>query len=110
MAFSHLSLKLQEKIIINNVVLNILLNNFIYYSNALHKVVMEIYKEHTWNPWEFHALPHKFWHQKENQKKFMDWISIQRGNSCMDDWYTITSSEFIKYVPSNLFNVMFTLY
>ena len=39
------------------------------------------------------STPKTFWQYKANQKRFFDWLMIQLGYECMDDWYNVTGKD-----------------
>ncbi|MBI2757063.1 MAG: hypothetical protein HYX49_00115 [Chloroflexi bacterium] len=46
------------------------------------------------NVWEERRVPPNFWSNIENQKDFLGWLAKKHNVKCLNDWYSIPSSEF----------------
>lgn len=64
-----------------------------YYNDSLYSALKTLYPEHTWLPWRFKQLPRGFWNDKQNHKKFFDWLGEKLGYKQLDDWYNVTSEQ-----------------
>ena len=58
-------------------------------------------------------IPHKFWVQPQNQKKYFDWLMVQLGYKHMEDWYHLTTDDIHKHggggLPRGYFNSSLSL-
>ena len=52
---------------------------------------MSVYKDYPWLPWKFNVLPRGHFQSKENQKKYMIWLSKKLNINSMEDWYSKSS-------------------
>jgi hypothetical protein len=41
-------------------------------------------EEKTWIPWYFTAVPHAFWDDILNQRRYLDWYADQQGIESME--------------------------
>jgi len=58
------------------------------------KVVMKTFPDHDWLPWKFNKTPFGYWDDKENHRKFMNWLGGELGFENPEDWYQIQGSDF----------------
>ena len=49
-----------------------------------------MFPEHTWYEWKFKQVPDGFWNDKNNQKKYTEWLGKKKGYEKLDDWYQIS--------------------
>ena len=47
------------------------------YQNSLYTALSTVYPDLKLVPWLFEKAPSKFWKDKENHKKYFDWLSEQ---------------------------------
>ena len=59
------------------------------YNSSTMRLLTTVYPEYDWLPWKFERVPHRFWENVENQRKFLDWASVQLNIKKLDDWYQI---------------------
>jgi very-short-patch-repair endonuclease len=52
-------------------------------------IVRNIYPEYEWLDWNFNKTPQGYWDNKENQRKFMDWLGKKLSYETMEDWYKL---------------------
>jgi len=59
------------------------------YKGSLYRALCNIYPETEWQPWKFvhNTVPHGFWTEQQNQRKFFDDLGKQVGVATLDDWY-----------------------
>jgi hypothetical protein len=68
------------------------------FDGSLVKALQLVYPQHPWLLWKFpQKLPSGFWDNKENQKKFLDWLGNELGFKYMEDWYKIRAKDIIKH-------------
>lgn len=51
---------------------------------------MTVFSDYEWLPWKFNTVPKGFWDDKENVKKYMNWLGNQLNVNTMEDWYRVT--------------------
>jgi len=51
---------------------------------------MAAFPEHEWLGWQFRAAPRRWWDNRDNQSKYLQWLGKQLGYTKMEDWYNIT--------------------
>tara|TARA_Y100000389_G_C17407148_1_gene488718 strand:- start:50 stop:1393 length:1344 start_codon:yes stop_codon:yes gene_type:complete len=69
-----------------------LLNN--YYSGSHIHLLREVYPEYNWLEWLFSKAPMRTWGNKENHKKYAEWLGNKLGYKSMEDWYNVTYKIF----------------
>ena len=57
--------------------------------STLYEYLRSKYPDHDWLPWKFGNVPHHFWADLKNQRKFMDWAGKELNIKEMSDWYKI---------------------
>ena len=67
------------------------------YNGSLQLLITSVYPQHNWLPWRFVNVPHKFWDDKNNQQKFMEWAGKQLNIKEMSDWYKVTQKVEISW-------------
>lgn len=55
-------------------------------------------------PTRLQKIPRGFWKDKENHKKFFDWLQNELGYKRMDDWYNVTKEDICKNVGASVLN------
>jgi hypothetical protein len=54
-------------------------------------------------PWLFESIDEKIWENKENHRRYFDWLFKELNLSKMSDWYTVPVEEVLqrkgKYFP-----------
>jgi hypothetical protein len=60
------------------------------HNNKLAPLLSSVYPEYEWLMWKFPRVGYSYWDNKENQRKFIDWIAMQWNIKEMSDWYKIT--------------------
>ena len=56
---------------------------------SLAKLLESIYPQYEWLPWRFSSLSPDFWNNKENQLKYINWLSQKLNIQSMEDWYKV---------------------
>jgi very-short-patch-repair endonuclease len=52
-------------------------------------VVKLLYPEYEWLEWKFNKTRQYFWDNKENQKKYMEWLFNELKYEKIEDWYNV---------------------
>jgi hypothetical protein len=66
------------------------------YHNSLRKALMAVYPEHKWVDWDFHTVSRGFWRQRENRRKFAQWLEKELCITEPAQWYSITPQKVEK--------------
>jgi hypothetical protein len=53
-----------------------------------------MYPEHEWQEWKFQQVPHGFWREALNQRRFVDWAAGELGITKLEEWYDAQASDF----------------
>jgi hypothetical protein len=72
------------------------------YGDSLYKALKTIYPEVDWIPWKFSHVPHGFWSNFENQKKFIESIGKNLQINDLDEWYRISGKQIKQFAPTTL--------
>jgi hypothetical protein len=59
--------------------------------------VLECFPEYDWKEWLFACAPRKFWLDKANHRRYMDWLGQQLGCRRPEDWYRVTTRDFQRH-------------
>jgi hypothetical protein len=65
-----------------------------HFDGSLQRAVTTLYPEHKWIPWKFNSVPNRFWDDAQNQKAFLEWLSLEKGITSMEDWYKLNTHDF----------------
>ena len=66
-----------------------------YFNGSLYQALSSAYPEYEWLPWRFVNTPLKFWEDKNNQIKFMEWAGKQLKIKELNDWYHVSNQVFV---------------
>jgi hypothetical protein len=56
--------------------------------SVLVEALLLAYLEHDWLPWKFgKRVPTGYWQDKNNHRKFFDWLSVQLDIKSKEEWY-----------------------
>ncbi len=58
------------------------------------KFLSSVHPKHEWLPWKFQhePVPKGFWGDLSNQRKFIEWATIELEIKEMNDWYKVILS------------------
>eukprot|EP01114_Cavostelium_apophysatum_P014947 TRINITY_DN3989_c0_g1_i1.p1 TRINITY_DN3989_c0_g1~~TRINITY_DN3989_c0_g1_i1.p1 ORF type:complete len:475 (-),score=70.21 TRINITY_DN3989_c0_g1_i1:108-1532(-) len=71
-----------------------LLNKF---SGSPARMIMSVYKEHTWKPWKFSRVHSHYWSEPSNVRAYFEDLGKQIGLKSTDDWHQVKSRDFIEH-------------
>jgi hypothetical protein len=76
------------------------------YGGSIIKTLYDIYPEYEWKPWKFRhfSVPHGYWDNLDNQKKYFNWLSNILGINKTSDWYSISRNDVISRGGATLLN------
>lgn len=66
-----------------------------YYDNSFVKLLSSVYPDFNWLPWKF-ITPTEYWNDKNNIKKYINWLTEQLNIKSMEDWYSVSVQVSIK--------------
>lgn len=75
-----------------------LLKIYAHPSQALAKV----YSDHTWEMWKFKCQTESWWTSVFHRKAYCKWLAAQLSVSKHEDWYRITTPQFISHYGEGL--------
>jgi hypothetical protein len=74
-----------------------------YYGGSLANTLSSIYPQHSWYPWKFQRVEYRFWENKDNQKRFIHWLSKELQIFHLEDWYRVSLKDIQRVAPTTLF-------
>jgi hypothetical protein len=69
---------------------------------SLSAALKKVYPEHDWVDWKFRKLPHRFWKDKANRRRFFDYVAKQLNITSFEGWYRVSKAEIYKMGGSPL--------
>jgi len=70
---------------------------------GLYSIIKKLYPKYDWYPWLFvGGVGNKFWQNKKNIKRYVEWLSSQLQISSLDEWYDINNEIINHYKGSGL--------
>ena len=64
------------------------------YNNSPFQLLKHVYPNYEWLFWKFTIAPMNSWESKENQLKYMTWLSKILSYTTMEDWFQIKQDDF----------------
>ena len=65
------------------------------YNNSLFQALKNVYPEEEFLPWKFHQTSRYIWEDKENQRKYFNWLGKKLGITESIDWLDVTCNDII---------------
>lgn len=59
------------------------------YNNSIRKLLKYALPEYSWNEWMFEHVPNGFWKNRDNIRKYIDWLAVELGFETQDDFYKL---------------------
>lgn len=59
--------------------------------------VKELYPELEWHEWLFETAPSRFWKDRRNHRRYLDWLAKQLDIRRHEDWYRVTNADFANH-------------
>lgn len=59
------------------------------------RIITTIYNNHNWLPWKFKVVSDGYWQDENNVKKYLNWLSEKLNIKSKEDWYNVSSKDFI---------------
>jgi hypothetical protein len=66
------------------------------YSGSVSTAVMTVYPNHKWFGWLFPEIPHGYWHSKDNQRLYLDWLATVLRIKKPEDWKKVTKDDIVR--------------
>jgi hypothetical protein len=67
-----------------------------YFDSSPARVVMNYLPNRKWVPWLFTMVPQGYWHKRKNRIRYIQWLGKRLGYRKPEDWYRISTNEFIE--------------
>ena len=64
------------------------------YHDSPSLLLSSTFPEYNWLPWKFQGISNRFWHDKENQLNYMNWLATHLGLQSMEGWYNVSAKVF----------------
>ena len=64
-----------------------------YYNDSFTKLLKALYPNYNWFEWKFYNVKRGFWKNKENHKKYIEWLKQELGYTNMEDLYKMTCAD-----------------
>jgi hypothetical protein len=68
------------------------------YGSSIITTLASLYPDYPWDPWRFRfvAVPHGYWDDLKNQRKFFDSVYKEFGLQKPEDWWNVKLSDIKK--------------
>ncbi len=53
--------------------------------------------EYPWKEWLFPRVPRGFWNDRQNRRRYLDWLAEELGFKTIEDWYRLTTETLGQY-------------
>lgn len=67
------------------------------YRGSVLPALRELHPNYDWKPWLMETAPQGFWIDRKNRQEFVIWLGKQLKYRKPEDWYDITSDDFIRH-------------
>ncbi len=64
-----------------------------FYRGSILAAVCECRPNHDWKPWLFPKVPHGFWSQPENRRRYLEWLADRLQFRAVTDWHRLTQQD-----------------
>ncbi len=64
------------------------------YRSSVAQALKDRFPDVEWCEWLLEKVPQRFWHDKRNCRRYLDWLGPRLGFKRREDWYQITSDAF----------------
>ena len=72
------------------------------YRGSILKLLRDTMPAHDWKPWLVHTAPQGFWRKRANRRDYMLWLGKSLGNTKPEQWYSLSSEDFVKHSGQTL--------
>lgn len=67
-----------------------------YHHGSLPKALKTCFPEEEWIPWLFEKTPANFWNDRENQRRFFDWLAKELKIEKWEHWKRVTKEMVVE--------------
>jgi len=67
-----------------------------YWGRSVLEAAQDCFPNHDWKAWLVAKVPNGFWNSPANRRSYLDWLGERLGYQCADDWYKVSSHDFLK--------------
>ncbi len=60
-------------------------------------IVKDYLPHYEWKEWLFTTAPQRFWQERHNRRRYLDWLGQQLGYHSLEDWYQVTYDDFVRW-------------
>jgi hypothetical protein len=68
------------------------------YNGSISQLLAGIFPNYEWLPWNFPYTPKKFWSDRKNMQKLVDWAGKELGVVQFSDWNKKTTRDLVELV------------
>jgi hypothetical protein len=67
-----------------------------YYGGSPSACLMYSIPDIDWQMWRFEKVPHGYWDEIYNQRKYFDWLAERKDMKTPQEWYSLTDQDIIE--------------
>lgn len=68
-----------------------------YYDGCLRKLLIDVFPDYEWLPWNFSQVQHEYWDELDNRIYYAKWLGKKLGYTTKEDWYKISQDLINEY-------------
>ena len=72
-----------------------------YYPSIIDRLEI-CYPDSEWLPWRFAVAPNACWENRENHRKFLDYVAVKEEWTQPEEWYKATRATFTKHKGASI--------
>ena len=76
------------------------------YGGSVCALVKEYLPQEDWKEWLFASTPQRFWHDADNQRRYLQWVGEQVGLRHPEEWYTLSTQQVRAHHGAGLLQVI----
>ncbi len=76
-----------------------------HYRGSILSALREYRPDYDWKPWLFPKVPHGFWSQPNNRRRYLRWLANRLRFRSPNDWHRLSRKDISETGGSGLFNV-----
>lgn len=73
-----------------------------HFGNSPSAAVKDQLPNFPWLEWRFASAPNRFWTERANRRRYMNWLAGELGFRRLDDWYRVRIRDFEAHDGSSL--------
>ena len=75
-----------------------------HYRGSVLSALREYLPSYDWKPWLFAKVPHGFWNESDNRRRYLKWLARRLGLRSSSDWRCLTKLELSRTGGYGLFS------